>query len=38
MTNYYLRITYHPLQNPPTFISSELKKYGPHLPETLREL
>ena len=25
-----LRITYHPLQNPPTFISSELKKYGHH--------
>ena len=25
MTNYHLRITYHPLQNPLTFISSELK-------------
>ena len=24
MTNYHLRITYHPLQNPQTFISSEL--------------
>ena len=31
MKNYHLRITYHPFQNPPTFISSELKKYGPHI-------
>ena len=35
MTNYHLRITYYPLQNRPTFISSELeKKYGNHFPET----
>ena len=33
---YHLRITYHPLKNPPPFISSELKKYGHHFPETFR--
>ena len=38
MTNYHLRITYHPLQNHPTFISSELKKYGHQFPETLLKL
>ena len=26
MINYYLKFTYHPLQNPPPFISTELKK------------
>ena len=26
------------LQNPPNFISSELKKYGHHFPETLLKL
>ena len=40
MTNYPLIITYHdmhPLQNPPTFIYSELKKYRHQLPEYLRK-
>ena len=38
MSTYHLRITYHPyviLQNPLTFISSELTKYRPNSPETL---
>ena len=38
MTNYHLRIIYNPLQNPPTFISLELKKYGHHFKETLLKL
>ena len=37
MTNYPLRITYHPLQNTLTFIS-EFKKYGNHFQETIRRL
>ena len=35
---YHLRITYYPLQNRPNYISCELKKYGLHFPETLRQL
>ena len=35
MTNYHLRITYHPLQNHPTFISSDIKKIRTSLSRNL---